>query len=88
MQTTLKITNDRTADSSIVRVEGRLDGEGVAELARACREAGRPLRLRLDALLSADEVGLGLLRALIAAGATVIGASPYIRLLIDCEPGS
>ena len=81
---TLKITDEKTA----VRVEGRLEGEGVAELDHVCRAAARPLRLELNALLNVDEVGLGLLRSLIASGATVSGASPYIRLLLDTElPG-
>ena len=80
---TLRITDEPTADDTLVRIEGRLEGEGVVELDRLCRRAKKPLRLELGALLNVDDVGLGLLRSLIAAGATVSGASPYIRFLIE-----
>jgi anti-anti-sigma regulatory factor len=82
---TLKITDERAIEGTIVRVEGRLEGEWVPELDEVCRAAHRPLRLQLEALLNVDSVGLGLLRALAASGATLDGASPYIRLLIESE---
>ncbi|MGH9365636.1 MAG: hypothetical protein ACRD1B_10305 [Thermoanaerobaculia bacterium] len=80
---TLKISSEHKAENTVVRVEGRLEGEGVAELDRVCRGAARPLHLELGSLLSLDEVGVGLLRSLVASGATVTGASPYIRLLLE-----
>ena len=82
---TLKITSEDKVENTVVRVEGRLEGEGVAELDSVCRDAARSLRLELGALLNVDEVGLGLLRALVASGATVTGASPYVRFLLEGE---
>ena len=69
-----------------VRIEGRLEGEAVAELDRVCRAVSGGLVLDLSALLSADESGLAALRALLAGGARVIGASPYVQLLLKGAP--
>ena len=66
----------------IVRLEGWLEGEAVAELGRVLAGATGPLRLELSELRSADSAGIAALRALRASGATMIGASPYIRLLL------
>ena len=71
-----------THASNTVRIEGRLEGEVLAELDRVCRAVPGDLVLDLSALLSADERGLAALRALAAGGARMIGASPYIQLLL------
>ena len=71
-----------THEANTVRIDGRLEGEAVTELDRVCREVSGGLVLDLSALLSADEIGLAALRALLAGGATVTGASPYIQLLL------
>ena len=82
---TLRIISENRVENTVVRVEGRLDGEGVAELDGICRDAALPLRLELGALLNVDDLGLGLLRALVASGATVTGASPCVRFLLESE---
>jgi STAS domain-containing protein len=69
-------------------VDGRLDAEVVAELERVVAELSGPMCLDLAGLRSADEAGLGALRALLARGVAVTGASPYFRLLLEVDdPG-
>jgi hypothetical protein len=70
-------------------VDGRLGADVVVELERVVAELSGPMCLDLAGLRSADEAGLGVLRALLAHGVTVTGASPYFRLLLELEePGS
>lgn len=78
----LRIGEERLGEVTILHVMGRLGGEAVEELGRACRTAGRPLRLELSGVLHADEVGLSLLRSLRDSGAELTGASPFIQLLL------
>jgi ABC-type transporter Mla MlaB component len=66
-------------------VDGRLDADVVAELERVIAELSVPVCLDLAGLKSADEAGLGVLRALLAHGVAVTGASPYFRLLLELE---
>jgi len=66
----------------VVRLEGWLEGESVAELERVINGDSGSLRLDLSELRSADTAGLAALRALRASGASIVGASPYIKLLL------
>jgi anti-anti-sigma regulatory factor len=80
---TLYIACESAAGIRVVRLEGWLAGEAVAELERVVNGDSGPLRLDLSELRSADTAGLDVLRALRAAGASLVGASPYIRLLLE-----
>lgn len=80
---TLYIAASAESGIRVLRLEGWLEGDTVAELERVSREGSGPLRLDLSELRSADREGLAVLRALRAAGAALTGASPYIRLLLD-----
>jgi len=66
-------------------VDGRLDAEVVAELERVVAELSGSVCLDLAGLRSADEAGLGVLRALLARGVAVTGASRYFRLLLELD---
>ena len=79
----LRITEERLEGFTVMHVAGRLAGEGVEELSRACRAVAGPLRLELSALLHADEAGLALLRSLRDSGAEICGVSPFIELLLE-----
>jgi hypothetical protein len=69
-------------------VDGHLGADVVAELERVVTELSGPVCLDLAGLRLADEAGVEALRALLARGVAVIGASPYFRLLLDLEePG-
>ncbi len=79
---TLYIACESDAGVRVVRLEGWLEGEAIAELAQVVSAGSGPLRLDLSELRSADAAGLDALRVLRAAGASLVGASPYIRLLL------
>jgi ABC-type transporter Mla MlaB component len=83
---TLRITLAQDSGVPIIRLAGWLEGEAVAELERVASGRAEPLRLDLAELRSADSAGLTVLRALRARGARLVGASPYIHLLLGPEP--
>ena len=79
---TLRIACDQASGISVIRLEGWLEGDVVTELERVVAESARPLRLDLTQLRSADPAGLTVLKALRGQGAVLVGASPYLRLLL------
>lgn len=79
---TLRIGCHSDSEARVVRLEGSLEADVVAELERVVSEGSGPIRLELFQLRSVDEAGLAALRSLRAMGATIVGASPYIRLLL------
>jgi hypothetical protein len=85
---TLRITLDQDTEVQVVRLEGWLEGEAVAELERVMGGRAGSLRLDLTELRSADPAGLNVLRRLRARSAGLVGASPHIRLLLGPRPPS
>jgi anti-anti-sigma regulatory factor len=79
----LRITSSENDHGTTIRVEGRLTVEGVRELERLFQLAEKPVQLDLSDLVSTDDHGVRALKALSAGGATLSGASPYIRQLLD-----
>jgi hypothetical protein len=65
----LCVTVAETADRTVIRVDGRLADEGVAELELARRCAKRPTVLDLTNLVTADDTGVVVLRRLVRQGA-------------------
>ena len=82
----LRVTVMEAADLTVIRVDGRLAEDGVAELDLACRRAKRPTVLDLTNLVTADETGVLLLRRLVEEGLHLLGASPYAAILLNTEP--
>jgi anti-anti-sigma regulatory factor len=82
---TIRITSSTEAGHSIIRVEGQLTAKDASVLEAACRSGGLPLRLDLSELQSADAIGIEVLGSLLAQGAKLHGASPYIRRLLEEE---
>ena len=78
----LRLTVSRTADSTVVHVDGRLAVGGVDDLQRAVTEATGTVILDLTNLLSADDAGVAALRLLRQRGVQLRGASPYVTLLL------
>jgi hypothetical protein len=76
------------ADATTARLVGRLRDDGVALLADLCETARRPLVLDLSELTSASEAAILLLRRLAAGGVHVLGASHYVRLLLERAEGA
>jgi len=82
---TLRITIDQESGIQIVRLAGWLETENLTELERVVGDTSGPFRLDLTELRSADRVGTTLLRALHAKGVSLVGASPFIRVLLGIE---
>ena len=68
--------------TTIVRVDGRLARDGVAELNRLCEGAAGPLRLVLSNLKSVDGSGVDALRSLAGRGVDLVGVPRFIDLLL------
>jgi hypothetical protein len=83
---TLRMALGEEPGVQVIRLAGWLEGEAVAELERVVSGCAEPLRIDLAELRSADPAGLTVLRALRARGARLVGASPYIRLLLGTAP--
>ena len=85
----LRITHPEGHDSiSTLKLEGKLLGPWVTELARSCNELPcRPSRLRLDlsAVTFVDGPGVALLRDLLARGATLAACSGLVAELLHVE---
>ena len=79
---TLYIGGSSESGVRVVRLEGSLEADVVSELEHVICQGSWPVRLELSELRSVDAAGLAALRRLRAAGAPIVGASPYIRLLL------
>lgn len=84
----LRITRDTNDESvSTLRLEGKLTGPWVTELARSCDRLARlsGLRLDLSSVTFADGAGVALLRDLLGRGAVLAGCSGLVRELLREE---
>jgi hypothetical protein len=80
---TLRIDVVPDADPPTVILHGRLSVAEVAEFERAAAEAGLPLRIELGQLIAADAEGWRSLCRQKRRGASLVGASPYVGLLLE-----
>ena len=78
-----RITTIVANGETTIRVEGRIGVDGIDELRRETRLAGERVTLDLSGLTSADGEGLRELLSLAENGARLIGASAYIRQLLE-----
>jgi len=85
----LRITHTQGHDSVLtLRLEGKLVGPWVTELARSCNELScspNHLRLDLSAVTFVDGLGLALLRNLLGRGATLAPCSGLVAELLHVE---
>ena len=85
----LRITHAQGHDSiSTLRLEGKLFGPWVTELARSCNELPCPpnrLRLDLSVVTFVDGPGVALLLDLLARGATLAACSGLVAELLHVE---
>ena len=85
----LRITGIELDGSDSIRtlkLEGKLKGPWVDELSRACEESRTPpscLRLDLAHVTFIDPAGLKLLDDLVRQGATIVGCSDFISVLLN-----
>jgi hypothetical protein len=80
---TARIDLSEGVGGSSVRVAGRLEEAAARELLELCRHRTGWLLVDLAELVSADRVGTEILKDLRDAGARIVGASPYIRMLLN-----
>jgi anti-anti-sigma regulatory factor len=78
-----RITTASGGDETIIRLEGRLSANRVEDLKKAIQVALGTVLLDLSGLQSADAEGVLALRSLAAKGTKLVGASPYIRQLLN-----
>ena len=74
---------------TVVHADGRLSRRGVGELEALVRAASGPVTFDLTNLFSADDAGVAALRSFVGRGVQLVGASPYITLLLEARrPGN
>ena len=78
----IRITTIPEPDATVIKIDGRLKGDDIEELARVFREVGGPIALDLTDLQSVDRTFVVLLREAIAKGMELRAASPYVELLL------
>ena len=72
----------REGEISRLRVDGQLVGDDSAELLRVYEELSGSKTVDLGGVLFVDGRAATVLRDLQAGGATLVGASPYVRLVL------
>jgi len=82
----LRIVVSLKDSRTVIKVDGRLDAEGVPELEKVTRDESATLCLDLSGLRLADADGIAALLRLQKAGAVIQGASPYFKLLLQEAP--
>ncbi len=78
----LRIDVKTVGVKTLTSISGELLAEGVLELKKALPMTADALEFDLSNLRFADSEGIKALRGLINDGATVIGASPFIKKLL------
>jgi hypothetical protein len=84
----LRISVAEESTATIVRVDGWLAGDGVAELVRVLDSVAAPARLVVHDLRGADAAGISVLRQLEGRGVPLEGLSTYIRLMLANPAGA
>jgi anti-anti-sigma regulatory factor len=77
------------SSGTLLKLEGKLRGPWVEELARAARllmaEGNGPIRLDLSAVTFVDEAGVRLLRELMCQGVAIAATSGFVAALLRLE---
>ena len=80
---TLQIVSRVEDKETVVELHGWLTGLEIAELEGICASRPQPIRLDLRNLSGASAIGILALKEQQARGAVLVGASPYIELLLS-----
>ncbi len=70
-----------------LKLDGQLSGEETRELLHACEDLALPFVIDLSDLQFADDEGVKALLDLKAQGARLVGARPYVSMLLEEEAG-
>ena len=68
-----------------IKADGRLMSEDAAELMRVCEGCDVPVVIDLSDLTFADDEGAMVLKKLRAGGAMLVGARPYVAMVLKEE---
>lgn len=79
----IRVTSRRSEGKSIIQIDGALRSEFLEELADTISSMEPPIVLDLSNLRSVDSESTEALVRMAKEAAEVIGASPYIRLLLE-----
>ncbi len=82
---TLRIETHTGETVTTLKIEGVLTTKNVSELDSASRSVDGRIGLDLSDLRAADAEGVQSLKNLLAKGALLLGASPYIAVLLKRE---
>lgn len=82
----VRISVSTRSSSFIVKVDGALTREGLAEFEKVVSQCEGALCLELSELRSLDDDCLTAIQGLLTNGAQIVGASPYMALLIKAAP--
>ena len=79
----LRITRVDGDEGTVLRIDGRLAAGCLDEFRKACEETRQRLLLNLQGVLWIDDRAAEYVRSLIAGGAIVTDASPYVALRLN-----
>jgi len=81
----IRITATVRGGVTTIKVDGRLMSEDTEELMRVCEGCDVPVVIDLSDLTFADDEGVEVLKKLRAGGATLVGARPYVAMVLKGE---
>ena len=79
----IRVTSRRSENKTVVQIDGALRSEFLEELGKAVSDAEPPVTLDLSHLQIVDSESTEAFVKMAKDAAEVIGASPYIRLLLE-----
>lgn len=82
---TFRISIENQDHGTLLRIEGNVSGDGLSVLRKAWKSAISPLTVDLNGLLEVDKVILRELQLMEREGGNLVGASPYLKLLLTAE---
>jgi hypothetical protein len=83
----MRIDTFREGPVLVMHVAGSLAGSDVAVLGETVAVEGLPHRVELSEVEFVDAGGASALLGLEARGAALVGAEPYVELLLRARPG-
>jgi len=81
----LRITKASSGSVTKIKIEGRLASNDVSELEMACQSVQGSIGLDLSDLTATDAEGVRTLKRLLAGGARLLAASPYMKALLESK---
>ncbi len=84
---TLRIFAEAQDRRAVISLHGWLSAAEVSEVERVADEAQAPVTIDLAQLVGVDADGLQALRRQQERGARLVGASPFVELLLERTPG-